>query len=913
MKQLTMGQMASARLKANRKAYLSLLIGIFLSVFLVTTLILCVQGIILAMIQRNNDALGYENAILLDTPEFSDQELMDTGYFDTIGHVYVSAHIENTEIALGYYDETGAALLNRHLVEGRLPESPGEIAMERSAMLAIHEGNPWEVGDKITLELLPIDGIRETKEFLLVGILTEQSANIKTSNVYSKAFESTFPALLVSEAEPAFASGRIAVHRVMTLSKPVTKELIISFEEQVDYSYGRFLYRTVTGRFLEHYEPLAAWTRDGDQFVLAIMAALLMLSLLVSCGVGIAGSMESLLIGRREEIGILRAVGATRRQIRRIFGRENYLLAIICAPFSIALSCLFVWGLEKWMPESMVFRFNFILLLPVAVLSAAVILISGSVPLRVASNQPPMGVIRDTEMLRKAKRIRSMKGFRVPVLLSRRLLQLHPGRIVGAVILSALMCFSAALFAIAFYNGPRIITPETESYSIFMQGNGSRAGMVSYLPGKPLSDASIRQLESLPTVERVHISRQMPVGLLLEEKSPYLATNYQDMNDMFMSFEDYEKTLQMLNGNTLDKTQLRQWYDENQERYKAIKDALEIETEIAGTQILTVELNAETIAQLEQCLGSGAVHVDAINAGQEVLVYAPDVWYIPRGTENGGYYADVLSDRERKIATPAAENDWAFAGDSLSIVQLYTDNSDLFTSSERTLYAQCERLDTQVVIGGVLDTPPKCIGSVAFGCILTTEDGLKNMGLFYNGWDFISIYLNRMPDTQTEALLTEQINAIARRAEGAVVFNHLESARDSNAQLTQLRLLTGCITLVLFSVSAGMVISSITRQLQADGKRIGMLRAVGADERTIFRCYAGQAYLSLAIGMLLAVLALILLKLTDVIDMPASYYPSGITAILFFTGSCMLLCRFALLRSVRRITQQSIIENIREL
>lgn len=160
MKHLTMGQMASARLKANRKAYLSLLIGIFLSVFLVSTLILCVQGIILSMIQRNNDALGYENAILLDTPEFSDQELTDTGYFDAIGHVYVSAHIENSGIALGYYDETGAALLNRHLVEGRLPETPGEIALERSAMLAVNDGEPWALGDWVTLNLSPIDGIR---------------------------------------------------------------------------------------------------------------------------------------------------------------------------------------------------------------------------------------------------------------------------------------------------------------------------------------------------------------------------------------------------------------------------------------------------------------------------------------------------------------------------------------------------------------------------------------------------------------------------------------------------------------------------------------------------------------------------------------------------------------------------------
>lgn len=909
MKQLTMGQMASARLKANRKAYLSLLIGIFLSVFLVTTLILCVQGIILAMIQRNNDTLGYENAILLDTPEFSDQMLADTGYFDTIGHVYVPAHIENSGIALGYYDETGSALMNRHLVEGRLPESPGEIAMERSAMLAVNEGDPWILGDSITLNLSPIDGIRETRSFQLVGILTEQSANLKTDNIYSKTFESAFPALLVSASEPGFSTGRIAVHRVMTLLKPVTPELFRSFEERIEYSFGRFLYRTVTGRFLESYEPYAVLERDGDQFVLAIMASLLFLSLLVSCGVGIAGSMESLLSQRREEIGILRAVGATKRQIRRIFGRENWILALGCAPFAIVFSCLFIWGLGKWMPESMVFRFNILLLLPVSVLSAAVILISGSIPLHSASNQPPMGVIRDTGMLRKAKKIRSQKEFHVPTLLSQRLLRLHPGRLTGAVLLSGLMCFSAAVFAIALYNGPRLITPETPAYGIAMLGNGGTAGLVSFLPGQPLSEESIRQLERLPNVSRVEISRQLDINVLLEKQSQYLGRKFTGMNNVFLSLEDYAKSVHFLNGDTVDADTMKLWYEENQENYQNTRHVLGIDKEIAGTDILTLKLDEETIAQLEQCLSNGAINKDAIDAGQEVLILAPKLWYVLRDSRNGGYYTDVPN----KSTVLAAENDWAFAGHPLSLLQLYTDNTELMTHLTEDIYRQCERRTAEVTVGGVLDSHPKCIGTAGWGDILTTEEGLRNMGLFCNGWDFISIYLNRIPDAQTEELLTEQINAIARRAEGAVVFNDLQSARDDNTQLAQLRLLTGCITLVLFSVSAGMVISSITRQLQADGKRIGMLRAVGADERTIFRCYAGQAYLSLAIGMLLAVLALILLKLTDVIDMPASYYPSGITAILFFTGSCILLCHFALLRSVRRITQQSIIENIREL
>ena len=140
MKALTLSRMAAARLRANKKAYVSLLIGIFLSVFLVTTLVLCIQGVILAQMERNNKRLGYEDAFLLDTPELTDGDLTEMGYFDTIGHVYVSAGIQDTNIYLGWYDETGADLLGRQVLEGRLPEKAGEIAMERSAMLAIREG-----------------------------------------------------------------------------------------------------------------------------------------------------------------------------------------------------------------------------------------------------------------------------------------------------------------------------------------------------------------------------------------------------------------------------------------------------------------------------------------------------------------------------------------------------------------------------------------------------------------------------------------------------------------------------------------------------------------------------------------------------------------------------------------------------
>lgn len=909
MKALTVNRMAAARLRTNRKAYVSLIVGIFLSVFLVSTLVLCIQGVILAQMEQTNKRLGYEDAILLDIPELSDGELAETGYFDSIGHVYVSAGVKDTDIYLGHYDETGSALLSRQLLEGRLPEQAGEIAMERSAMLAIREDGQWQLGDKVTLKLIPVDGVEEARTFTLVGFLAEQSGQLTNINSSTRTFVSGFPAILVSPSEPSFSSGRTALHRVMTLKVPITAELFQTMDGRIaEYSFDRFLVKTIDGKLLDSYYAADVLGLNSDVFIIAIMAGMLILSLLLSCCVGIAGSMEGILSKRSEEIGILRALGATKRQIRRMFGRESWLLALTTTPLSIALSCLFVWGLALWMPENMIFQFNPLLILPVIVLSAAVILLSGSIPLRRASNQMPMSVIRDTGLLRKSRHIRSRKQFQVPSLISRRLMRLYPTRLLGTIILSALMCFCAALFAIVAYEGSYTFNPSSPAYTIRMEA-GTRRSFVSLLSGQPLSDQSLNQLRSLPHVREVTVRRSLFVNLLLENRPSYFTAGYRP-NYHLMSFEDFQEYFGTINPDA-DAQTSREWYDRDQQDYSTIRNVQGISQEMAYTSLITIP--EEELMKLEPYLGSGRIDLDAINAGREVLVLAPKIWYIPDKKEGFGWYTSTPSQTQMESAVLVAENNWADAGQELPILQMYSDDPEAFSCGDTaSLFTSCTRLDATVTIGGVLDTQPHAMGGL-WGSVITTEDGLRRMGLYRNGQDTIQIYVDGIVDEDTEASLTESINAIARRAEGSRVYNYMESARESARNYLQLYLLMGAIAIVFFAVAAGMIVSTVTRQLQADGKRIGMLRAVGADEKTILRCYSGQVFLSLGLGMALSIIVFIVLFVSSILDLPAQYYPSGIAAILLFSLACLGLCLLLLRRRVRQVTSQSIIENIREL
>ena len=170
MKRLTINRIAaSASLRTNKKSYIALVIGLLLSIFFVSCMVLGVHGLFMADEARRDARLGSQDAFWLDCEE-TDEVLMASGLYDAIGHVTIPAVHNDTSTSVGYYDDAAAAFLHRSFIEGRMPEKPGEIAIEESA-LARTRLDGIAVGDTITLTLTPVQGVDETRSFTLVGIL----------------------------------------------------------------------------------------------------------------------------------------------------------------------------------------------------------------------------------------------------------------------------------------------------------------------------------------------------------------------------------------------------------------------------------------------------------------------------------------------------------------------------------------------------------------------------------------------------------------------------------------------------------------------------------------------------------------------------------------------------------------------
>lgn len=897
MKKLTYSSMAAARLRANKRQYVSLVLGIFLAIFLVTTLFLAAQGFILAQTEQTNKNVGRLDAFLVDEPDISDEALLNFDMITEVGHVYVTASVEETGSYLGYYDDAAMEHMYRTILDGRMPESAGEIAIEQSELMALDLDRNWKIGDSVVLSLIPIDGQSEERTFTLVGILKDQAAkldaykNTHTSEEYVKQF----PALLTSHEEAEFDSGRIAVHRTFLIEGgKLADPYIDKFYDAVTMGgatsiagWGHFHAISATGSINNMDEFWSGIADDEGVLLTLIMGTLLGVALMISCGVGIASAMESSLTKRSEEIGLLRVVGATKQQIRRIFGRESIILAIIVAPLSIVLSICAVGIFSLIAPEQMILKLNPMLLIPISIISIMLVVLSGYMPLRRYSKQMPMSVIRDTEVLRKIKHIKSKKQFRVANLISTRLLRLYPSRQIGSAILVALMLFCVVCSIMCVNVASPYVAQDTAAFEISTQSNGV-FGYVSILPYPPLSDQSLSQIRKLPSVSHVEVERYVSVTALLDEKSEYLSADYNVISNKTISPTD-----------VIDNS-----YEEKQ--YDEIRSIIGTDKELANLTIHTVILDEDKLLKYSGWIEDGEIDVEAINAGREVIIAAPKIW---SGVNKQGYsYSSQGPKAPDKNAVLIAENDCFYAGQNLPLIQLY---SETLSDNDVSAVKGAQRLDTTVTVGAVLNQHDGYWHTRA--TILTTEEGLKNMGLYANGQDRYRVYLNGDVDLQTEELLAQTIEAIGSRTGEVRLYNNIAEHRDAMNLRNQMVTIFAGIAILFTAVAISMIVSSITRRIQSDGRRIGMLRAVGADEKTILHCYTGQVSFSILGGYLLTSIILLLILFAEIFEGLELYIGYGFVAMTVLALLSWVICWFILQMRIRNIISKSIIDNIREL
>ena len=131
------------------------------------------------------------------------------------------------------------------------------------------------------------------------------------------------------------------------------------------------------------------WESQIDQ-LLSLLYALLGISLIISL-FGIVNALVLSIYERTREIGMLRAIGTTRRQMRAIVRYESIITAVIGGVLGIVIGVLFAWILTRGLEDQGIgFSFPVLTLIIFLVLAILAGVLAAMLPARRAARLNPL-------------------------------------------------------------------------------------------------------------------------------------------------------------------------------------------------------------------------------------------------------------------------------------------------------------------------------------------------------------------------------------------------------------------------------------------------------------------------------------------------------------------------------------------
>ena len=233
--------------------------------------------------------------------------------------------IEDTTVSLMYLDETAAELYRVLPERGRIPETEEEIVVSQGILEAL--GQQADIGDTIRVpyQIYRGDGLdyRQEREFRVCGFLADSSLS-REQRVYTAFVSKPFADL---EIAPEQVKYRILV-QVQGKDSVTTTEL----EKRIQNIAHQFGIDEKTVRINDDY--LGA--NYVDPALVPAIAVIMLI--IVAAGIITIYSIYYVSMNQRvQEFGRLKAIGATKRQIRQIVLREGFWVAVIAIPIGLLL------------------------------------------------------------------------------------------------------------------------------------------------------------------------------------------------------------------------------------------------------------------------------------------------------------------------------------------------------------------------------------------------------------------------------------------------------------------------------------------------------------------------------------------------------------------------------------------------
>lgn len=310
-------QLTGKYLKANKKRSVLTIIGIILSVALISTIGLIYKSMEFAQVQQVKNSEGSFHLVYTNVDDNllskikNNPKVSRYGLYNTVNDIKVGDNISVNEVV---GTNKALELFTYKVIEGKLPEKENELAVEKRIVDKIYKNA--KIGSKINFN---------NKEFTLIGILENQEgsdiANTGTVLSINNKLDKEKSALLV-EISPK-------------------TDLKTALQELKQLSDDRYILEN--GRLI----LIEGGSVDGAGTSGMVQIASIIIGIVVICSIAVIyNSFQISIVDRIKQFGLLRAVGASRKQIRKIVIREATVMAIIGVPLGLLCGIIFIYGIS---------------------------------------------------------------------------------------------------------------------------------------------------------------------------------------------------------------------------------------------------------------------------------------------------------------------------------------------------------------------------------------------------------------------------------------------------------------------------------------------------------------------------------------------------------------------------------------
>lgn len=300
-------------LRGNKKRTILTLIGIILSVALVSSIGFFLKSMQEAQVQDMKNTYGSWHIMYskvddnLITKIKSNPNVLRSGTYAKGKEINIGSNLKAQEI---FVTDDAVKLLPYTLKEGKFPEKNTEVVLENWFLSKISKDA--KLGDTVKIA---------DREYTLVGILNDTftSQSSETGEIITNS------------------SGMNENKRILLAELHVNKKLGANIDELKKLSDEKSVVKNVN---------LLAMQGEGFPKELLDMLAVIIGIVIIATVAVIYNAFQISVVERVKQFGLLRAVGTTPKQIRKIILREATFLAAIGIPIGLVGGIIALYGID---------------------------------------------------------------------------------------------------------------------------------------------------------------------------------------------------------------------------------------------------------------------------------------------------------------------------------------------------------------------------------------------------------------------------------------------------------------------------------------------------------------------------------------------------------------------------------------